>query len=167
MTVIFENENSKDYGFDFDFLKQAELVIDKALDLENFPYEVQVGLTLTDDAGIQEINKNLREIDSPTDVLSFPLLAYEKAADFSFLEDDNIDCVDPDSGEITLGDIVINLDRVLSQANEYGHSPLREYSFLIAHSMMHLFGYDHMTPEDEELMLPHQNKVLDELGITR
>ncbi len=167
MTVIFENENTKDYGFDFDYLKQAELVIDKALDTEDFPYEIQVGLTLTDDEGIREINKNIREIDSPTDVLSFPLLAYEKPADFSFLENDDIDCIDPDTGEITLGDIVINLDRVLSQAKEYGHSPLREYSFLIAHSMMHLFGYDHMTPSDEELMLPHQNRVLDELGITR
>ena len=77
------------------------------------------------------------------------------------------DCFDPESGELTLGDIVISKDKVLAQAEEYGHSPMREYAFLIAHSMLHLLGYDHMTEEEAADMESRQSRVLDHLNITR
>ena len=83
-----------------------------------------------------------RQIDAPTDVLSFPMLSYEQAGDFSALEEDYEDNFNPDTGEIMLGDIVISVDRVREQAAAYGHSERREFAFLIVHSMLHLFGYD-------------------------
>ncbi len=123
--------------------------------------------TLTDNDGIHEINKMYRQIDRPTDVLSFPMLSYEAPGDFSKLEDDYDDNFNPDTGEIMLGDIVISVDKVLEQAESYGHTPRREYAFLIVHSMLHLFGYDHMTPEEAVQMEAKQRQILEEMNITR
>ena len=122
---------------------------------------------MTDNDGIHEINKMYRQIDRPTDVLSFPMLSYEAAGDFSKLEDDYDDNFNPDTGEIMLGDIVISVDKVLEQAESYGHTPRREYAFLIVHSMLHLFGYDHMTPEEAAQMEAKQRQILEEMNITR
>ena len=108
-----------------------------------------------------------RQIDAPTDVLSFPMLSYEQAGDFSALEEDYEDNFNPDTGEIMLGDIVISVDRVREQAAAYGHSERREFAFLIVHSMLHLFGYDHMTPEDAAVMEPKQRQILEEMNISR
>jgi len=126
-----------------------------------------VNLTLTDNEGIHEINRMYRQIDAPTDVLSFPMLSYEQAGDFSTLEEDYEDNFNPDTGEIMLGDIVISVDRVREQAAAYGHSERREFAFLIVHSMLHLFGYDHMTPEDAAVMEPKQRQILEEMNISR
>ena len=108
-----------------------------------------------------------RQIDAPTDVLSFPMLSYEQAGNFSALEEDYEDNFNPDTGEIMLGDIVISVDRVREQAAAYGHSERRECAFLIVHSMLHLFGYDHMTPEDAAVMEPKQRQILEEMNISR
>ena len=137
------------------------------IDHEGFPYEAEVNLTLTDNEGIHEINRMYRQIDAPTDVLSFPMLSYEQAGDFSALEEDYEDNFNPDTGEIMLGDIVISVDRVREQAAAYGHSERREFAFLIVHSMLHLFGYDHMTPEDAAVMEPKQRQILEEMNISR
>ena len=126
-----------------------------------------MNLTLTDNEGIHEINRMYRQIDAPTDVLSFPMLSYEQAGDFSALEEDYEDNFNPDTGEIMLGDIVISVDRVREQAAAYGHSERREFAFLIVHSMLHLFGYDHMTPEDAAVMEPKQRQSLEEMNISR
>ena len=126
-----------------------------------------MNLTLTDNEGIHEINRMYRQIDAPTDVLSFPMLSYEQAGDFSTLEEDYEDNFNPDTGEIMLGDIVISVDRVREQAAAYGHSERREFAFLIVHSMLHLFGYDHMTPEDAAVMEPKQRQILEEMNISR
>lgn len=126
-----------------------------------------MNLTLTDNEGIHEINRMYRQIDAPTDVLSFPMLSYEQAGDFSALEEDYEDNFNPDTGEIMLGDIVISVDRVREQAAAYGHSERREFAFLIVHSMLHLFGYDHMTPEDAAVMEPKQRQILEEMNISR
>ena len=131
------------------------------------PYEAQVSILITDDDEIHRINLEQRQIDRPTDVLSFPMVNYETPGDFSFLEEDSEDCFDPDSGELLLGDIVISADKVAAQAEEYGHSRRREYAFLIAHSMLHLMGYDHMTPEDAAEMERLQEEILQQLGISR
>ncbi len=160
-------EKEVDVIFDFDYEKLAKEVVDFAISHEDFPYEAEVNLTLTDNDGIQEINRAYREIDAPTDVLSFPMLSYEKAGDFSALEDDYEDNFNPDTGEIMLGDIIISIDRVKEQADAYGHSERREFAFLILHSMLHLFGYDHMTPEEAAEMEGKQHQILEEMNITR
>ena len=153
--------------FDFDYRQIAEKVINYCIEREKFPYEAEINLTLTDNEGIHIINKEYRDIDRATDVLSFPMLSYETPGDFSFLMDENDDDFNPDTGEAILGDIIISVDKVREQAEEYGHSELREFAFLITHSMLHLFGYDHMEPEEAEVMENKQRQILDELSITR
>lgn len=165
MSLIIEKE--VEVTFDFDCEELAERVVEFTIEHEDFPYEAEVNLTLTDNNGIHEVNKLYRQIDAPTDVLSFPLLAYEKAGDFSCLEEDYEDNFNPDTGEIMLGDIVISVDRVKEQAASYGHSEMREYAFLIVHSMLHLFGYDHMTPEEAAQMEAKQNEILNAMNIVR
>ena len=124
-------------------------------------------MTLTDNEGIHAINKEYRQIDRPTDVLSFPMLSYETPGDFSFLSDENEDDFNPDTGEVMLGDIIISVDKVKEQALEYGHSEKREFAFLITHSMLHLFGYDHIDPKDAAIMEPKQKQILEEMHIVR
>ena len=131
------------------------------------PYESQVSLLITDNEEIHKMNLQHRQIDAPTDVLSFPMVTYETPGDFSILEEDGADCFEPDSGELMLGDIVISADKVLEQSAEYGHSVKREYAFLIAHSMLHLMGYDHMTEEDAAEMERLQEEILKQLNILR
>jgi len=164
MDIIFENET--DAHFDFDEKELADLVGEAVLDELGIEYEAQVGLTLTDNEGIRIINAEQRDIDAPTDVLSFPMLECETAGDLSAAYDD-ITSFDPDSGDLMLGDIVINTDRVKSQALEYGHSEKREFAFLVCHSMLHLCGFDHMEEADEVLMTEKQKKILEGMGITR
>lgn len=153
--------------FDFDCEKLAEDVVSYTIEHEKFPYEAEVNLTLTDNEGIHEINRMYRQIDAPTDVLSFPMLSYQKAGDFSALENDYEDNFNPDTGEIILGDIILSIDRVRAQAKDYGHSERREYAFLIVHSMLHLFGYDHMTEEDASQMEAKQQQILEAMEISR
>ena len=165
MSLFIETE--VDVPFSFDWEEIARKVIDYTIEHEDFPYEAEVNLTLTDNEGIHEVNKNFSQIDRPTDVLSFPMLSYEQAGDFSRLEEDYDDNFNPDTGEIMLGDILISVDKVLEQAESYGHSEMREFSFLIVHSMLHLFGYDHMTLEEAAVMEEKQNIILNELNILR
>lgn len=164
MTIFIESEC--DVAFDFDYEKVAKDVVNQAIEYMNFPFEAEVSITLTDDSGIQVINKEFREIDSPTDVLSFPMIEYNAPGDFSSIEG-NDDLFNPETGEVILGDIVLNVPRIYKQAEEYGHSNLREYAFLITHSMLHLFGFDHMTDNDAAVMENKQREILDELNITR
>lgn len=164
MTLLFEEEG--DLQLPLETKELAEEVIEAALDYEGCPYEATVSLLLTMNNEIQEMNRNFREIDRATDVLSFPMIAYEEAGTFDFLEEDD-SAFDPESGELVLGDIVISKERVIAQAEEYGHSIRREYAFLIAHSMLHLMGYDHMEEEERAVMEQKQRNILEQLGITR
>lgn len=165
--MSFFLEEEVEVNFDFDYRQIAEKVINYCIEREKFPYEAEINLTLTDNEGIHIINKEYRDIDRATDVLSFPMLSYETPGDFSFLMDENDDDFNPDTGEAILGDIIISVDKVREQAEEYGHSELREFAFLITHSMLHLFGYDHMEPEGAKVMEDKQRQILDELSITR
>ena len=122
---------------------------------------------IVDDDAIRELNRRTRNIDSVTDVLSFPVCEFSAPSRFEEAEEDPFGCFDPESGHLLLGDIVICAERVRSQAEEYGHSRRREFAFLTAHSMLHLCGYDHMEPEEEAEMLAKQNEILNALGITR
>jgi len=164
MTILMESETEVD--FDFDYEKVAKDVVNTALDYMKFPFETEVSITLTDNDGIQVINKEFRDIDAPTDVLSFPMIEYEKPGDFSNIEE-NDDLFNPETGEVILGDIVLNIPRIHAQAEEYQHSNLREYAFLIAHSMLHLMGFDHMTEEEASVMEQKQREILNILNISR
>ena len=165
--MSFYLEEECEVLLDFDYKELAQTVIDFCLEHEKFEYAVEVNLTLTNNEGIHIINKEYRQIDRPTDVLSFPLLSYDKPGDFSFLEDENEDNFNPDTGEVMLGDIIISVEKVFEQANEYGHSPRREFAFLITHSMLHLFGYDHMEPDEATVMETKQRAILEGLNILR
>lgn len=165
MTVTIERES--DIPLPFSEQEVAEAVISETLDYEDCPYEVQVNIILTTDEEIHKINLEQRNVDATTDVLSFPMIEYAYPADFTVLESDSMDNFDPDTGELILGDIVISVDKVIEQAEKYNHGVKREYAFLIAHSMLHLFGYDHMDELERETMENRQEEILQRLNITR
>ena len=163
MTLFFEEEGELKLPLECEEL--AKKVIEASMDYVDCPYDAEVNLLLTMNEEIHEMNMNFRQIDRPTDVLSFPMVDYEEAGNFDFLEEAD-EYFHPESGELMLGDIVISKEKVLSQAEEYGHSPEREYAFLIAHSMLHLFGYDHME-EEERVELEEMQKVVDQENIVK
>lgn len=141
--------------------------MDTALDELKCEYDSECSLLITTPESIRIMNRENRNIDSETDVLSFPMIEFGHPCNYECLDEDDYSQFDPESGRLMLGDIVINYDRVISQANEYGHSVKRELSFLIVHSILHLFGYDHMTDADRLVMEDKQRRILDTLGITR
>lgn len=165
MTFYIDKECDIDFSFDTDAV--AQQVMEKALEYVNCPYEAEVNLLITDNEGIREYNRDYREIDRETDVLSFPNVDYEEPGDFSHVEEHFEDYFDPDSGRLVLGDMIISAPKVLEQANAYGHSEKREFAFLIAHSMLHLFGYDHMEEDERVEMEKHQEAILEALEIRR
>ena len=165
MTITIERES--DIPLPFSEQEVAEAVISETLDYEDCPYEVQVNIILTSNDEIHQINLEQRGVDAPTDVLSFPMVEYAYPSDFTVLEAGGMDSFDPDTGELILGDIVISVDKVIEQAEKYNHGVKREYAFLITHSMLHLFGYDHMDEVERENMELKQDEILNRLGITR
>ena len=164
MTLNFEEEGDVQLPLACESL--AGRVMREALDYIGCPYEAEVNLLLTTDEEIWQMNREFRSTDRATDVLSFPMTDFEAPGEFGFLEERN-DCFHPESGELLLGDIVISKDRVLSQAAEYGHSVLREFAFLITHSVLHLTGYDHMEEDERLVMERMQKEILEKLEILR
>lgn len=165
MSLFIETEGKTE--FDFDIREVAELVVDAVLEHEKCPYEAEISLLLTHNDEIHEMNLEHRGIDRATDVLSFPMLEFDHPGDFSIIDEETANVFDPESGELMLGDIVISVDKVLEQAQEYGHSPKREYAFLIAHSMLHLCGYDHMDDEERKVMEEKQRAIMEKINILR
>ena len=165
MTINIEYETKIELNLPYEDIIKS--VINESIDYEKCPYEVEVAVILTDNNEIHNINKEHRDVDSPTDVLSFPMVDYESPSNFEGIEDKVEDYFDPDSGELILGDIVISVEKVIEQAKQYGHSNKRELAFLVAHSMMHLFGYDHMAVEEATIMEAKQNDILNNLSIFR
>lgn len=164
MTINIDKET--DVCFEFNEEEYIEKVILASMDYVDCPYEAEVNVLITDNAGIHEMNLKYREIDRPTDVLSFPMVEYEQPGNFDLLEEQD-DCFHPETGELLLGDIVLSYDKIKEQAKEYGHSELRELCFLVAHSMLHLFGYDHMEEEERIQMEQMQKEILSGLNILR
>lgn len=164
MTLFFEEEG--ELKLPIPCKELAEKVMNAALDYVGCPYEAEVNLLLTMNEEIHQMNWEFREIDRPTDVLSFPMVEYDEPADFEYLED-AFECFNPETGELVLGDIVISKEKVLEQAEEFGHSVEREFAFLIAHSMLHLTGYDHMEEEERAVMEAKQREILENLQILR
>ena len=165
MSLFIEDEG--EIRLPFDIKETAESVVSAALDVEQCPYEAEVNLLLTTDEEIHRMNLEFRQIDRPTDVLSFPMIEYGRPGDFSGIDEERDDIFNPESGELLLGDIVISKNKVLSQAEQYGHEPKREYAFLIAHSMLHLFGYDHMEEEERHMMEERQRIIMQKVNILR
>lgn len=164
MNMQIEYETERELGIDYEAL--AAKVADRVLEMEKCPYEAQVNLVITDNEEIKRVNTEFRNIERATDVLSFPMIPFETPAAYEIAEADE-SYFDLDTDELLLGDIMISVDKVFDQAAEYGHSVTREFCFLVAHSMLHLLGYDHMTPEEAAVMDAKQAQALDELGITR
>ena len=150
MTVNIDYEADK--KLDFDYEKIIKEVINGALDFEECPYETEVNVVLTTNDEIAMINRDYRDLFKPTDVLSFPMIDYVSPGDFSVL---------------VLGDIILSVDKIIEQAASYGHSQQRELGFLVAHSMLHLFGYDHMQDEEREVMEEKQRDILNMLNLKR
>ena len=165
MTIHIEEEVM--IPFSFDYKNLTDRVINGALDFVECPYEAEVNVLFTDNASIQEINRENREIDAPTDVLSFPNAEFFVPGEFDDLEETQPEVFHPDSGELMLGDIVISVDKVLAQAEEFGHSTERELGFLLAHSILHLCGYDHMEEEERIVMEEKQRQIMDTLQLYR
>lgn len=165
--VFLDVQTESSQSFDFDPEEIARAVCEAALDYENCPYDAEVSLVITEAEEIRRLNQDFRGIDKETDVLSFPNLDFQTPSDFATAEENPMDDFDPESGCLILGDIVINTLRVKEQAKAYGHSEKREFAFLVAHSMLHLCGYDHMTPEEASEMERRQEEILQSMGITR
>jgi probable rRNA maturation factor len=161
METVIANEQDK-----IEVTPEIEDVIKKVAEAvaeaEECAFDSEVSVTLTDNEQIHALNREHRGIDRPTDVLSFPMLEFDEdgvAEDCDF---------DMDGELVLLGDIVISMERAAEQAEEYGHSLIREVGFLTAHSMLHLLGYDHVdNPEGERVMREKEEAVLESLGITR
>ena len=153
MSVFIENEYGKNIDIDYNTI--IKKVVEEAIDFVKCPFECEVNVTIVDNDSIKEINKAQRDIDKETDVLSFPLGSGGKY-------DRNME-----TGALQLGDIVISKEHVLAQAEAYAHSPKREFAFLIAHSMLHLFGFDHMEEEERMIMEAKQREIMEKVQILR
>lgn len=165
MTIEIEYEAQKQVSIEYDAIIR-EMVL-ASLDYEDCPYESEVQVILTDNEGIHEINKEYRQIDRPTDVLSFPMVDYLEPSNFDHVEDAIESYFNPETGELLLGDIIISIDKVEEQAKSYGHSLERELAFLVVHSMLHLCGYDHMEEAERIEMERRQDEILTEKGYLR
>ncbi|MEY8337322.1 rRNA maturation RNase YbeY [Lachnospiraceae bacterium 62-35] len=165
MTISIENESNRTLTLPYERIIHS--IVEAAMDYESCPYEAELNVILTDNETIRQINKEHRQIDSPTDVLSFPMADYKSPADFEGLEEQAEDYFNPETGELLLGDIVISVDKVEEQAEKYGHSLERELAFLVAHSMLHLFGYDHMEEDERLIMEKKQEEILERKGYRR
>lgn len=141
-------------------IEELKRVCEAVMQLEECNFDAEISITFTDNDGIRDINREYRNIDRATDVLSFPMLEFEGGEADAEYETEN--------GLVMLGDIVISTERAAEQAKNLNHSLRREMAFLTAHSMLHLLGYDHVDDEEgEKIMIEKQNTVLDGLGITR
>ncbi len=155
LMIYFENEQEK-VPVTYQLKMLVRRAIEAALDCEQYENPCEVSVTFTDNEGIHALNKKFRNVDKPTDVLSFPL--------FDFDGTSGEPPVDEACG--MLGDIVLSLETAEAQGEEYGHGTVREVAFLTVHSMLHLLGYDHETGEDDEAdMRARQRAIMERMGL--
>lgn len=159
MTIYFTNVGIKRF-----LLKR---LLEGALKYLNQPTkDLEMSISIVSPQQIQQLNKQYRNTDSVTDVLSFPTIdnVQRQVLDVSNF---GADIVNPETGKINLGDVVICLDRAQEQAQAYGHSLKREIAFLSLHGLLHLLGYDHVKPEDEQQMVSLQKEILNRMHLNR
>jgi probable rRNA maturation factor len=168
LTLTIDNRQDK---YDTDgFQKIIESVIEKTIEHHNIKKECQISVIFVDNFQIKDINNEYRGIDSPTDVLSFPMIEYVYNEEVLNCKEDiwrNIENIDIDTGELVLGDIVLSLEKAYDQSSEYGHSVDREIAFLTVHGMLHLLGYDHETEKDGQNMRLMEEDILSILNMQR
>ena len=164
---------------DIDFRKSAEnqaeieqivrSAVLTTLSAQGETEKIELSVVITDDEDMRAINASMRSVDETTDVLSFPMLEYDDMQDegATLLADELFGETNPETGEILLGDIVINYDRTVEQAAEFGHSFARELGYLTVHAMLHLLGYDHIAAEDKRIMREREEFILDILQLKR
>lgn len=130
--------------------------IETTLNMQSVTTPCEINVLVTDDSGIQAINKASRNIDRPTDVLSFPMFDFEPG----ILPEDWSHYVDPETGLVPLGDMAISLERAMAQAQEFGHSLRREIGYLTIHSMLHLLGYDHLDEGPQKAQMRNREEMI-------
>ncbi len=161
MKVSFRNEQDK-IKVTFTLKRLIKKALKTGLSVMGWDSKVDISVMFTDNEGIRVLNREHREIDRETDVLSFPLIEYDEKGEYI---ESSLDY--SEKGNLCMGDIVLSLEKALSQAEEYGHSFQRETGFLTVHSLLHLMGYDHMTEEEEKEMFTFQKEILDKMGLKR
>jgi probable rRNA maturation factor len=134
-------------------------VVKTAAEVENIKFPFEICIVLTGNVGIQKLNREFRNMDKPTDVLSFPM--FEKSELKKILKKNSCEEI------IVLGDIIVSLERALEQAEEYGHSFEREAGYLVAHGFLHLLGYDHIKKEEKCLMREKEENIMGILSLAR
>ena len=158
MAVYVENQSG--IRFSFHYKELIRRAVTAVMEQKHIPEELDVNVMIVDGEEMRRINRETRGIDSTTDVLSFPYFEFEQPGVFDVEAQDWAD-------EDILGDIVLCGEKILSQAEEYGHSQRREMAFLVVHSMLHLTGYDHMQEQDAQVMEQEQKEMMRTLGIPR
>ncbi len=155
MEILFDYESQSEQvsELDFDFEKLIEQVVDATLKYENILFDIEVSVTVVDNEEIKELNGKHRDKDCATDVLSFPMYT-----NFGMFKPEDM---------VLLGDIVLSLEKAVEQAKSYNHSIKREVGFLVAHSMLHLLGYDHLVEDEEKIMIKKQEDILNSIGLKR
>ena len=154
--MIYFCDEQERYPISYRLKRLVRRAVVTTLAYEGFRNPCQVSVTFVDNEGIRALNRDYRQIDAPTDVLSFPLLDFEGGEE-------------PPADEplISLGDIVLSLEKTAAQAEEFGHSFEREAAFLCVHSMLHLLGYDHVNSEEEDVeMRRRQREILERMGLS-
>lgn len=156
ITEIINSQNKAEVCEEM--ISLIEKAIATVADEMGVPEEFEVSVTLTDDENIREINRDYRNIDKSTDVLSFPMFSFSEPGVFAeeFFEEENI-----------LGDIIISVETAIKQGEEYGHGTGREVAYLTVHSMLHLLGYDHMEDDEKALMREKEEYFLEKIGKRR
>ena len=162
MKHLITVETDIDELFDEELFAMLREAVEAALESEGVTTPCEVNVLLTDDEGIHQVNLDMRGVDAPTDVLSFPMLELSPG------EHPTEDDIDPGSDTAPLGDMCISVERAQAQAQEFGHCMAREIGYLAVHSVLHLLGYDHMDDgEQKALMRAHEEAVMQKLDLTR
>lgn len=165
--ILIDDRQSK-VNIDDSLVKSIEEVIDFALKSEKLVFDYEISIIFVDNEKIREINKEFRNIDKETDVLSFPMLEYPEGKVYkdiyiySKLEDSFFD-----DGKLVLGDIAISLEKALEQSEDFGHSFQRETAYLTVHSILHLLGYDHIKEDEKEIMRIREEEILKNFNLNR
>lgn len=165
MTLYVENQGGREFSFSVE--EQLDKLTAFVTKYVGCPYEPELSVTLVTKEEIHRLNREFRQVDRPTDVLSFPMIEYEEPALFSGPSFEESLTLSPETGELVLGDIVLCSEVVSEQAGQYGHTELREFSFLVVHSLLHLFGYDHIEEEERVEMEQMQKEIMNKLQIMR
>ena len=149
------------------FLSLMQRAADAAAEAEGIHVKTAVHILLCDDEAIRGYNKEWRQIDRSTDVLSFPLVSYPGSKTAGECPKRLMQAYDDETNCCMLGDLIISVPHALTQAEEYGHSPEREFAYLTVHGLCHLMGYDHIDPDDKVRMRAKEEEILASIGLTR